>query len=378
MGFDVKRLIFDVSMLSVVDKAVTGISRVMFSLIKYIQLIEPEVVILAVDFNRCQDLLSMRDLASRINKYVDIKVTDNPGDIDISKDDIILLLGEQWLYDDVMERVELIKTASGCQVVSMIHDLSPMIYPETFEKGFPKAFKKCIDKQAYLSDVLVMYSDSTISDFKKFYPEITNEKIKKIKIGDVVDSHGSLPPIRDPDFDYILFVSTLQPRKNHAILLWVWRKLIDNYGDACPVLMLVGKQGYGVEDFLFAINNNPALKSKIILKGQVTDAELNILYRNCMFTIYPSLYEGWGLPIAESLSRGRFCLVANNSSMVEIAGSMVEYIDPLDSGDIYRKISKLIDDPSLLVEKEKYIVNNYKPTQWSETASTFLKVLNFL
>jgi glycosyltransferase involved in cell wall biosynthesis len=350
----------------------------MFSLIKYIQLIEPEVVILAVDFNRCQDLLSMRDLASRINKYVDIKVTDNPGDIDISKDDIILLLGEQWLYDDVMERVELIKTASGCQVVSMIHDLSPMIYPETFEKGFPKAFKKCIDKQAYLSDVLVMYSDSTISDFKKFYPEITNEKIKKIKIGDVVDSHGSLPPIRDPDFDYILFVSTLQPRKNHAILLWVWRKLIDNYGDACPVLMLVGKQGYGVEDFLFAINNNPALKSKIILKGQVTDAELNILYRNCMFTIYPSLYEGWGLPIAESLSRGRFCLVANNSSMVEIAGSMVEYIDPLDSGDIYRKISKLIDDPSLLVEKEKYIVNNYKPTQWSETASTFLKVLNFL
>ena len=371
-----KRLIFDVSMLSVVDETVTGISRVLFSLIKNIQLIRPDAVMLGVEFSAGKKLLSMSDLSLKIKKYVDIKAANNPGGVDICKEDIIILLGEQWLYEDVMEKVESIKNEVGCCVVTMIHDLSPLIYPETFEENFPKAFKKCINKQANISDLLIMYSDSTIKDFNKFYSQINNNKLKKIKIGDVVESNKLISYTKSADIDYILFVSTLQPRKNHAILLWVWRKLIEHYGEACPVLMLVGKYGYGVDDFIYAVEKNPELSRKIIIKGPVSDTNLNILYRDCLFTIYPSLYEGWGLPIAESLSRGRFCLVAKNSSMVEIAGDMVEYIDPLDSGDIFRKIKKFIDSRTLLDEREQYILQKYKPTKWSETSSSFLEALD--
>jgi glycosyltransferase involved in cell wall biosynthesis len=363
-------------MLSVVDGAVTGISRVLFSLIKNIQLIRPDIVMLGVDFSTGHKLLSMSDLASKVKKYVDIKATSNPGGIDISEEDIIILLGEQWLYENLMEKIESFKIKYRCRVVAMVHDLSPLIYPETFEEDFPRRFKKCIDKQASISDLLIMYSDSTIKDFNKFYFEAGNRKIKKIKIGDVVEEIKSFPSDKSYDFEYILFVSTLQPRKNHAILLWVWRKLIENYGDACPVLMLVGKNGYGVDDFIYAVEKNPELNRKIIIKGQVNDANLNTLYRDCLFTIYPSLYEGWGLPIAESLSRGRLCLVAKNSSMVEIADDMVEYIDPLDSGDIYRKIKKFIDNRNLLKERERYISENYKPTRWIDTASSFIKALD--
>jgi len=363
-------------MLSVVDGAVTGISRVLFSLIKNIQLIRPDIVVLGVNFSTGQKLLSMADLKNKVKKYVDIKATGNPGGIDISKEDIIILLGEQWLYENVMEKIESIKTKSRCRVVTMIHDLSPLIYPETFPENFPERFKKCIDTQVRTSELLIMYSDSTINDFNKFYPQMDNRKIKKIKIGDVVETSEPFLSAKNPDIEYILFVSTLQPRKNHAILIWVWRKLIEHYGEACPVLKLVGKNGYGVDDFVYAVKKNPKLREKIIIKGQVSDEDLNILYRDCLFTIYPSLYEGWGLPIAESLSRGRLCLVAKNSSMVEIADDMVEYIDPLDSGDIYRKIKKFIDNRNLIKEREKYISENYKPTKWVETASSFMSVID--
>lgn len=371
-----KRLIFDISMLSVVDEAVTGISRVLFSLIKNIQLIRPGMVMLGVDFSKDQKLISMNELAGKLKKYVDIKEEGNPGSSDITEEDIIILLGEQWLYENLMERIESIKNECHCQIVTMIHDLSPLIYPETFEENFPKYFKECIDKQAYISDILVMYSDSTINDFNKNYPQINSKKIKKIKIGDVVEKGVGISCAKNSNVDYILFVSTLQPRKNHAILLWVWRKLIEQYGEACPELVLVGKNGYGVADFIYAVGKNPRLSKKIIIKGQVSDEELNLLYRDCLFTIYPSLYEGWGLPIAESLSRGRLCLVAKNSSMVEIADDMVEYIDPLDSGDIYRKIKRFLDNRNLLHEREKYISENYHPTKWSDTASSFMEILD--
>jgi glycosyltransferase involved in cell wall biosynthesis len=220
-----------------------------------------------------------------------------------------------------------------------------------------------------------MYSNSTISDCKKYYPNITEKNIKKIKIGDIVQNYGDISSENENN-EYILFVSTIQPRKNHAILLWVWRKLLSHYGEKCPALLLVGKLGYGVDDFLYAINNNENLKKKIIIKGQVNDAILNSLYNGCMFTIYPSLYEGWGLPIAESFARGKLCLASSNSSMIEIGGDLVEYIDPFDSGDIYRKISKYIDDHQLIKIKEDAIRNRYIPTQWSQSAQDLLDILN--
>ena len=372
------RFIFDVSILSVVDKAVTGISRVLLNLIKEIQLQNRIIPILCVKFNENNNLITLNQLRSDIENYIDIEIDAlcNVGDLSICANDIVILLGEQWLFDGVMESIREIKNSTKCRVVSMIHDLSPFIYPETFEKGFPENFKNCIDSQVEISDMILMYSDSTISDLIKKYPNARTEKIKKIKLGDVVDNFGPAGKL-NINYEYILFVSTIQPRKNHGVLLFVWRKLLQHYGDACPALLLVGKYGYGMSDFVYSIENNPYLRNKIILKEQVSDADLNLLYQNCMFTIYPSLYEGWGLPVAESLARGKMCLVAGNSSLVEIGGDLVEYIDPLDSGDIFRKIQKYIDDKDLVKEKQRLISKNYVRTDWSVTAKDFLNALNF-
>jgi glycosyltransferase involved in cell wall biosynthesis len=90
-----------------------------------------------------------------------------------------------------------------------------------------------------------------------------------------------------------------------------------------------------------ATNN---LSGKIILKSDVSDEELDALYDKCMFTIYPSLYEGWGLPISESLGKGKLCVCSNTSSMPEAGREFALYIDPTNPAAAFETVKGLIED----------------------------------
>lgn len=369
-------------MLSLMDKAVTGISRVLFFLAREIQVMHTGHQLVGIDFNDSEtgyELLGMAELSQRFKPFVELVSCDPNVRDSINEDDILVLLGEQWMFAGLMDKVAALKEKHHCRVVSMIHDFSPYVFPETFEIGFPDRFKACIQSQVTLSDCLVVYSNSTKKDLLKFFPSVNKGCVRHVTLGSVFDNEHDLPlnPVM-VDSEYILLVSTLQPRKNHGILLWVWRSLLEKYGACCPSLVLVGKYGYGLEDFLFAVKNSPDLNSKIKILGQISDSQLNGLYEGSLFTIYPSLYEGWGLPVAESLSKGKACLVSQNSSMTEIGEDLVDYINPNDSGQIFRKICEYLDDRPMLAERNKQITDSFKAVSWSVTAKEFIECLEIL
>ena len=130
---------------------------------------------------------------------------------------------------------------------------------------------------------------------------------------------------------YVLFVSTIEIRKNHRLLVRVWRRLMERHGaDAVPVLVFAGQIGWLVDDLLAELAASDYLGGKIVLMPGLSDAELRQAYRGCLFTVFPSLCEGWGLPVAESLAQGKFCVASNRTSIPEVGGDLIDYFDPIE------------------------------------------------
>ena len=137
-----------------------------------------------------------------------------------------------------------------------------------------------------------------------------------------------------------------------------------------PKLVIVGRMGWAAGDTLIAMKNDPLVRESILLMHDVGDRQLDWLYENCLFTIYPSIYEGWGLPIAESLSRGKLCLASSAAAMPEVAGDLIDYFSPFNASECLSLIERFLD-PSALAAKVRRIREAYRPTSWD---SAFLEL----
>jgi glycosyltransferase involved in cell wall biosynthesis len=174
----------------------------------------------------------------------------------------------------------------------------------------------------------------------------------------------------------VLFVSTIEARKNHLLLFRVWRRLLDELpADLVPTLVFAGRVGWLVEDLMRQLQNTDFLDGKIRLIEDASDAELAALYRGCSFTVFPSLYEGWGLPVTERLAFGKPCLAARATSVPEAGGRLARYFDPESVADAYAAIRAAIENPEGLRVWQAEIVRGFSPVPWSATADAVMRCL---
>jgi glycosyltransferase involved in cell wall biosynthesis len=172
---------------------------------------------------------------------------------------------------------------------------------------------------------------------------------------------------------YVLFVSTMEARKNHAMLFKIWRRLMSELPSArVPILVFAGRVGWLVSDLIQQLENTDWLDGKIRLIRDPTDAELAALYEGCQFTVFPSLFEGWGLPVSESLGRGRPCLTSDRTALRESGGTLARYFDPENLDDAYRAVRAVIDDPVGLDAWRAEVGRSYRHTPWEDTADAIL------
>jgi glycosyltransferase involved in cell wall biosynthesis len=123
------------------------------------------------------------------------------------------------------------------------------------------------------------------------------------------------------------------------------------------------------------LRNTDFLDGKIILVAHPTDAELAALYRGCLFTVFPSLYEGWGLPVSESLSFGKPCVISSATSLPEAGGTLARYFDPENVTDAMRVIRDIIADRAGLAEWQQRVVREFRPVAWEVTAEAVVGAL---
>lgn len=263
----------------------------------------------------------------------------------------------------------------GMNILMLCHDIIPVLYPQYCTAPGNKLFARYLHHLCTGASAVLANSQRTRTDFldycKRQGHALTDATV--IRLGDTLPAEGSVdnPDVADVlDKKYILFVSTIERRKNHEVLYRAYHQLCAaNKGEALPLLVFVGMPGWGIRDLMNDIQLDPLTRGKIRMLSTVTDGELNALYRHCLFTVYPSLYEGWGLPVAEALSFGKAVITTTRGSLPEVGGDLVDYVDPWDVRGWAAIIEKYASHPAIVAEKEQRIRERYVPSTWRDSAN---------
>jgi glycosyltransferase involved in cell wall biosynthesis len=165
---------------------------------------------------------------------------------------------------------------------------------------------------------------------------------------------------------YILFVGTIEPRKNLARLLHAFEAL--HADDLCDALVIVGQRGWLYGDFFAELESSP-LREKVFLPGYVPDEALPAVYAGARALAFPSLYEGFGLPVLEAMACGTPVACSSTSALPEVAGDAALYFDPTSQGSIVEALSQLLRDPDLRGELVRRGLERATQFSWDRVAT---------
>jgi len=290
-------------------------------------------------------------------------------------------LGATWNMTRHIGSLADLKRRIGIKYVVIIHDVISLAEPDFCPGYFLDIFRAWLVDNLKLADRVLAISDYTRRELLAWCAkaDIAAPAIDVIPLAHEAPAPlASLPPLPASllGAPYALFVSTIEPRKNHVLLLEVWKRLIAAHGASAPKLVFVGNKGWASGDLLDRLASCHWLDGHIVWLAGAGDALLQSLYRSCRFTIYPSLLEGWGLPVGESLAFGKPCIASNRSSIPEVGEEFAEYFDPTDLRECYALVETYSFDDSYLKARERFISDKFRPRLWRDVAAEISAVLD--
>lgn len=269
---------------------------------------------------------------------------------------------------------------AATQVTATIHDLAFKRYPETFPKKDLLKLNFLLDVAVRRADKLIAVSQSTKDDLLQFFPNLPEERIRVIHHGFDGDFFGTklsqeeisqkLASYNLKAKSYCLYVGALQPRKNLTRLIEAFdiaRKSMFEMK-----LVLAGETAWLSDDILEA-RGKSAYKEDIILTGRVSFEELRALYQGARLFAFPSLYEGFGLPVLEAFASDVPVLSASNSSLREVGGRAALYCNALSVHDISEKLERLWSEEELKTELVARGHEQLKKFSWDRCAKETLE-----
>lgn len=254
--------------------------------------------------------------------------------------------------------------------ICLIYDLIPALFPQWVKEGAAERFERWVMRELEAADLVLTISAYQKSEVIRFMSRrnIAEKPVDVVYLGDehLSGATNAVAPKTPPRSPFVLCVAALDARKNHAALYQVWRRLAGELGEKCPQLLLIGRRFMLSDDLLYQIARDPLVRDRIIHLQDVPDEELQWYYRNCLFTTFPSYYEGWGLPVAESLRHGKLCIASNAASIPEIGGDLVDYFDPVDILSCHALVHRAITDGAYRTTREGQIASSYQSRSWTE------------
>ncbi len=296
--------------------------------------------------------------------------------------DTLIETGATWLNGDLTGSHGRLKRL-GVRLGACIYDFIPITHPEYCHTYLTERFSSAISAALLHLDFALTISDYTRRELKRLlvqgsYPEIPSQTVPlaQEKVPHTISRWT--PAIADLQHgSFVLCVGTLHAHKNHALLVQVWRLLVQR-GLEPPTLVLAGRRGYGVNDLFELLEATDYLDGRVRVADGLTDDELATLYRNCLFTAFPSAVEGWGLPIGESLAHGKVCVASNTTSMPEVGGDLALYVDPFNVRAITDTIAGLLGDRNALLVQEARIRREFRRRTWMDYGKDLLQATDAL
>jgi glycosyltransferase involved in cell wall biosynthesis len=221
----------------------------------------------------------------------------------------------------------------NARLVYTVYDLSFIDIPEcTTEENRYLCFDG-VFRASLVADMVVAISDYSKSRFLGNFPHFPEDRTVVAHLGNRLSFEGPERPISFlKGKEFFLAVGTLEPRKNLKRLLSAYRIYVSRSNNP-KFLALAGANGWLEEDLQDVIAQL-GLQNRVFVLGYVSDATLRWLYRHCWAFVYPSLYEGFGLPVLEAMASGCATITSRSSSLPEVGGDAVFYVDPLSEEDM--------------------------------------------
>jgi glycosyltransferase involved in cell wall biosynthesis len=286
--------------------------------------------------------------------------------------DVMFYTGNWWWRPKAFQVFEKLKNRSGAKVVVFLHDIIPIVRSEYVDAAHARRFGEMLRQVCAASDLIVTNSINSRRDILAWMQssglsnapivvtplphEFFQQPNYKANIWGRLSKRwvGKRHTQSQTEFKscvggapFALMVGTIELRKNVPALLRAWKKLQSNKKSVMPWLVLVGKWGQGAVEIKNLIKELNGFERKILVLNHVSDEMLVELYRGCLFSIYISQYEGWGLPIGESLWFGKRVLASNTSAMPEAGEDLILYVDPNDHQAMVDGLHTMIKDPNL-------------------------------
>lgn len=271
----------------------------------------------------------------------------------------------------------------GMRTVVTVHDLAYKYFPQYFPKRDVFELNLLGDFAIQNADHLIAVSESTKRDILKWYPSVKAENITVVYHGFDAElfapernmiEENRVKKSLGIDGEYLLYTGAIQPRKNLEVLIDAFTKLKERNGMGTMKLVLAGGDAW-LSDRVHAKRNASPFQNDIIMTGQIAFGDLGHLMRGAKVYTFPSLYEGFGIPVLEALASRVPVIVADNSSLREVGGNAAEYFDANDREELARKMEKVISDETLRLGMIARGLDHMKQFSWEKCARETLEVL---
>ncbi|SMG02884.1 glycosyltransferase family 4 protein [Burkholderia singularis] len=259
--------------------------------------------------------------------------------------------------------------------VFMVHDLIPLTHAEYCRPGVGNAHRRRIHTALRHADGLIANSQATLdsiaSEARQARLRLPPSVVAHLAPG-IEHGAAQAAPLDKP---YFVMLGTIEPRKNHWLMLHVWRDLAERLGDAAPRLVLIGRRGWECENVVDMLERCERLRGLVIEQAQCPDARMRAWLQHAKALLFPSFVEGYGMPLVEALAH-RIPVIASDLPVFrEIASDIPDYLDPLDGPGWFSKIVSYMQPSSAARDAQLARIEQFSAPTWS---THFEKVDRFI
>ena len=300
------------------------------------------------------------------------------GLISFSAHDTLISVGSGWTYLEP-RTFQALKEDTRCTVVVFCHDLIPLTHPDYCRASEVEQFRAYFRQMIPYVDRVIVSTRTNEAELRA-YCAAQNIRLGDTRVTPFGADISSGPAHRPAPVEglvpgrYALFVSTIEPRKGHRLLCRVWARLRREgvVGSDGFKLAVVGRPGWNADEILADLQAEAA-HGTIRLFASADDALLAVLYAGAAFCVYPSMHEGYGLPIVEAFARGKAVIASDRGSIPEIAAAFAPCLDPTDEEAWLREVRRWILDPAARRGYEDKIRAGFRPVSWEEAGRAFFR-----
>jgi glycosyltransferase involved in cell wall biosynthesis len=299
----------------------------------------------------------------------------------LGPDCLLVSAGNDWSYKDPKQLVTL-KERHGFRYVTLCHDLILWQFPELVGDHLSQYVKDFWIRVFPICDLVVVTTRTVERDIGTFCAEreLPLPATALVPLGSdptafAAGPSGDLPPGLERG-KYILLVSSLERRKGHEFIIRVWKRLI---AERIPQahgfkMVFVGEHMFNTPHLKRMLKDGKAGPDLMHFDG-VSDARLASFYRDAAFCLYPSQYEGYGLPAVEALRFGKALMTSTGGSIPEVVGDFALCLDPMDEEAWHTELRRWIEEPAIRVAYEEKVVKNFVPRSWAQTGEDFFRTI---